>query len=92
MAKKKYYQEMSDKTTRRGVVPHEGGPEAREETRYFANMPTEVKMESFPRGFGYPMDESLYIDNVKGLDKLQIQDQAKVARSLWSPLDRGERG
>ena len=102
MAKKKYYQGMkdrmdesrgmSDKTTRRGVVPNESGPEAREETRYFANMPTEVVMKEYPVGFGYPMDQSLYIDNIGGLDKLQNQDQEKVARTLWSPLDRGARG
>ena len=88
MAKKYYGGKSGDKTMGKGVVPNEGGPEVREETRYFANMPTEVKMETFPKGFGYPVDQSLYIDNVDGLDKLQNQDQAKVARTLWSPLDR----
>lgn len=92
---KEYHEGMKaemDRTMRRGVVPHESGPEERESDRYFANLPTEVRMEQFPKGFGYPMDMSLYIDNVGGLDKLQNQDQGKVARNMWSPLDRGERG
>lgn len=83
---------FGDMTMRRGVVPHESGPEAKESDRYFANMPTKVVMEEYARGYGYPVDQSYYIDNVGGLDSLQEQEARKIRRSMWQPLDFGERG